>query len=276
MTSKDDLLLRIQMWQTVESRIRSFFLKRGFTEVRTPLLVKSPGMEPNLQPFEVRVDIAGPPKTIHYQGALITSPEYSMKKLLGAGLQKIFTLTPVFRNGEAKNSTHLSEFMMLEWYGEGGYEELLQETEALLQWVLEDEHSWPRISYANASVDAFGNPHIDLDRFFLTHYPLSQASLAKLSENGDYAERFEAFADGLELCNGFAELTDANEQRRRFMEEAEERKRLGKTIFPIDEALLESLDKIKRPIYGNALGIDRLLMLKYGIKDIRDIQLIES
>jgi lysyl-tRNA synthetase class 2 len=208
--------------------------------------------------------------------ALITSPEYSMKKLLGSGLTKIFTITPVFRNHEAVNRTHLPEFMMLEWYGEGGYEDLMQETESLLQYVLEDEEPWERIAYADANVDEHGDPQITSERFFLTYFPAHLASLAKLSKDQKTAERFEAFAADLELCNGFAELTDATEQRKRFEQEARERTALGKQVFPVDEALLQALERIDRPIYGNALGIDRLLMLKYGIKDIRDIQLIET
>ncbi len=276
MPSKEDLLHRIHMRQTVESRIRSFFLARGFTEVRTPLLVQSPGMEPNLDPFSVEVQIPGPPQSREVNAALITSPEYSMKKLLGHGLTKIFTITPVFRNHEAVNRTHLPEFMMLEWYGEGGYEDLMQETESLLQYVLEDEESWERIAYADANVDEHGDPQIKSERFFLTYFPAHLASLAKLSEDQKTAERFEAFAADLELCNGFAELTDATQQRKRFEQEAMERTALGKQVFPVDEALLQALERIDRPIYGNALGIDRLLMLKYGIKDIRDIQLIET
>jgi len=68
-------------------------------------------------------------------------------------------------------------------------------------------------------------------------------------------------------------LIDAKEQRIRFEQEQEERRKMGKRVFGIDEELLESLAKINRPVCGNALGVDRLVMLKYGVGDINDIHI---
>lgn len=252
------------MWRHVEHRIHAFFGARGFVHVRTPLVVKSPGMEPNLDPLEISVN--GQPH------ALITSPEYSMKKLMAAGMEKIYTLTPVFRNFES-GQHNTSEFTLLEWYAPGTYEDLMKETEELLKCVLENRSNWSHMTYDQARVDEFGDPHTDAKRFFVTRYPKEHASLARISYDGSYAERFEAFGDGMELCNGFCELLDPIEQRRRFVQEQEERRHLGKTVFSIDEEFLEALGQIKGPIYGNALGVDRLVMLKYAIGDIRDIQL---
>ena len=253
------------MWHSVENAVRMFFSERGFIEVRTPLLVRSPGMEPNLDPIEALVN--------GEKHGLITSPEYSMKKLLGSGLERIFTITPVFRNNEF-GSHNVPEFTMLEWYGPGSYEDLMKETEDLLKFVLEDRSDWTHLTYAEANVDEHGDPHTSEKRIFVTHYPPEQASLARLSEDGKTAERFEAFGDGMELCNGFAELTDPVEQRKRFLIEAEERKQAGKTVFPIDEELLTALGHVQTPVYGNALGLDRLVMLKYRVGDIRDIQIV--
>lgn len=267
MLSREDLNRRLAMWQDVEHKIHAFFQARGFVHVRTPLVVRCPGMEPNLDPLEVSVN--------GERHALITSPEYSMKKLMAAGMEKIFTVTPVFRNFESGNH-NTPEFQMLEWYALGSYEDLMKETEELLQFVLEDRFNWLHLTYEQAAIDAFGDPHTDTKRFFVTHYPREQASLARLCDDGMYAERFEAFGDGMELCNGFCELLDPVEQRRRFVGEQEERRKLGKTVFPIDEELLEALGRIKDPIYGNALGVDRLVMLKYAIGDIREVQLITS
>lgn len=262
MLSLDDLTRRLSLWQDVECKVHAFFQARGFVHVRTPLLVASPGMEPNLDPLEVSVN--GEPR------ALITSPEYAMKKLVGAGLEKIYTITPVFRNFES-GRFNTPEFTMLEWYAPGDYAALMSETEELLKFVLEDRSHWSHLTYAQARVDAFGQPHTDAQRFFVTRYPVEQASLARLSDDGTYTQRFEAFGDGMELCNGFCELLDPVEQRRRLVQEQEERRHLGKTIFPIDEEFLEALGQIEGSIYGNALGVDRLVMLKYAIADIRDI-----
>ncbi|MFA4845667.1 MAG: amino acid--tRNA ligase-related protein [Patescibacteria group bacterium] len=267
MLSLDDLKRRLSMWQTTEQQVHAFFQARGFVHVRTPLIVQSPGMEPNLDPLEVSVN--------GERQALITSPEYAMKKLMGSGLKKIYTITPVFRNHESgKHNT--PEFTMLEWYAPGGYTDLMKETEDLLKFVLEDPTDWSYLSYEQAAVDAFGDPHTEAKRFFVTQYPKDQASLARISDDGSYAERLEAFGDGMELCNGFCELTDAQEQRRRFGLEQAERRRLGKRVFPIDEELLHALSRIEGSVYGNALGLDRLIMLKYAVRDIRDIQIISS
>lgn len=99
---------------------------------------------------------------------------------------------------------------------------------------------------------------------FLTEFPLSQAALARpCSHAPDCAERFELFVHGVELCNGYGELTDAVEQRRRFQRDNAERARRGKPELPIDEALLAALPTLP-PCAGNALGFERLLALCLG------------
>ena len=105
---------------------------------------------------------------------------------------------------------------------------------------------------------------------FLTDWPASMASLAKLKTPAT-ADRFEAFVDGVELCNGFGELTDPAEQRQRFERDQAQRKALGKPVYPIDERFLDALQKGMPPSAGNALGIDRLLMWLTQTTDIRDV-----
>ena len=75
--------------------IRTFLKERGYLEVETPLFVACPDLSPNLTPFETS---ATEPNGTNHRGALITSPEFSMKKLLGAGFEAIYTLTKVFRD----------------------------------------------------------------------------------------------------------------------------------------------------------------------------------
>lgn len=111
--------------------IRDFLKARGYLEVETPLFVASPDISPNLTHFET---VAVEPNGTEYRGALITSPEYSMKKLLGQGLEAIYSLTKVFRNNEEFGGTHNPEFTMLEWYRQGkDYHFGMDETEALVQ-----------------------------------------------------------------------------------------------------------------------------------------------
>jgi lysyl-tRNA synthetase class 2 len=119
--------------QIINDAIRLFFQQRGYVEVETPIVVRSPGMEPNLVPFETVV--LEPDGQKHCAG-LITSPEYSMKKLLGLGLEKIFTITKVFRNEESFGGMHNPEFTMLEWYKQGAdYRECMDETAELVCFV---------------------------------------------------------------------------------------------------------------------------------------------
>jgi lysyl-tRNA synthetase class 2 len=79
------------------------------------------------------------------------------------------------------------------------------------------------------------------------------------------------YLNGVELCNGFTELTDPIEQRSRFEQELQTRREQGKTTFPIDEDLLHLLASVRQPTYGNALGVDRLLMLATGKTSIEEV-----
>jgi elongation factor P--(R)-beta-lysine ligase len=99
----------------IVSAIRAYFAERDFLEVDTPALQVSPGLEPHLMAFSTAiVTPEGERLTRH----LHTSPEFAMKKLLVAGLPRLFQLAHVFRNGE-RSRTHHPEFTMLEWYRAG-------------------------------------------------------------------------------------------------------------------------------------------------------------
>jgi lysyl-tRNA synthetase class 2 len=129
--------------QRIMQTIRSFLCARGYLEVETPILLQSPGMEPNLVPFQTMVYNQ---RREAFPAALATSPEYSMKKLLGQGFEKIFSLTKVFRNEEEFGHTHNHEFTMMEWYTQGAdHHAMMAETEALLQAVAQAFGKvWPR------------------------------------------------------------------------------------------------------------------------------------
>ncbi len=100
---------------------------------------------------------------------------------------------------------------------------------------------------------------------FVYDYPASQASLARLhAEDHRLASRFELYYRGVELANGFHELTDAAEQRRRFENDNRQRQRSGLRSLPMDENLLEALQRGLPDCAGVALGVDRLLMLQQG------------
>lgn len=273
--------------------VRRFFTERDFVEVETPAIVPSPGLDVHLSAFEVR-DPGG--RTV---GWLATSPEYQMKRLLSAGAERIFQLCRSYR-AEEHGRHHEREFTMLEWYrAHATSDDVVRDTEGLVTRVAEALGSpdaavlsspWDRMRVDEA-FDRHARQRIDPadeETFFriwaeeiqpalgaerpvvVTHWPASMASLAKLHPNGT-ADRFEAFFRGIELCNGFGELTDAAEQRRRFERDQTQRREAGLPVYPIDERFLEALAGGMPESGGNALGIDRALMLLTGASSIQSV-----
>jgi len=108
---------------------------------------------------------------------------------------------------------------------------------------------------------------------FVTDFPASQAALARVRPDPGWpvAERFELYLAGIELANAFCELTDAVEQRRRFVAWQGERRRLGREVYPIDEAFMAALAAGLPESAGIALGVDRLVMLVTGAPDVGSV-----
>jgi lysyl-tRNA synthetase class 2 len=281
--------------------VRAFFAQRGFLEVETPLLVPSPGLDLHLEAFEV---VTRSPARY-----LITSPEYQMKRLLGDGHERIFQIAKCFRKGE-QGVHHNPEFTMLEWYRtRAGIEDVMRDTEELValvtsgrvqlgartvdtrapveRWTVCDAFERFAGIGEDETLDLAAN---DEERYFqlmveavepglaalehavfLVDYPSSQASLARRRpDDPRVAERFELYVAGIELCNGFGELTDPVEQRARLERDRAERSTRGLAVYPIDERLLEALGRMP-PSGGNALGLDRLVALVCGTTEIRRV-----
>ncbi len=112
---------------------------------------------------------------------------------------------------------------------------------------------------------------------FVYDYPATQSALALVKkDNPFWCERFELYIAGQELCNAFSELLDSKEQRKRFEVEQEKRRKMGKTVFEIDGELLAGLNLVKHPYGGNALGVDRLLMILMDTARIEDVLLFPA
>jgi elongation factor P--(R)-beta-lysine ligase len=288
--------------ERVVDTIRSFFKGQGFHEIFTPILVPVPSIEPNLEVFETQLRTS---KGLKRKGFLIMSPEYAHKKLLAAGVGNVFEITRSFRNEEEASRLHSPEFTILEWYRVGAdYFDVMNDFENLfLKIVGKDKleyqgetydlkKPWPRVTFTEAFKKYAGKnlenvkdedfykiffnevePKIlEVKRpIFLYDYPISQAALARpKKENPHLAERFEVFVAGVELGNCFSELTDAKLQRKRFESDLLERRRFGKTDFPIDEELIEALKSGMPTVSGIAVGVDRLIMLAADVPSVAD------
>jgi lysyl-tRNA synthetase class 2 len=135
-----------------------------------------------------------------------------------------------------------------------------------------DDRDWDLDAWLDLLVGAVVGPGLGLDApVFVTDYPPSQASLARLGTDAGgvaVAERFELYLDGIELANGFRELGDAVEQRRRFDQDLGTRRRRGQRLPPLDQRLLAALGHGLPDCAGVALGFDRLVMVALGLPDL--------
>lgn len=330
-------LPRLRARHDVISAWRRWFAEQEFLEVETPALQVSPGLEPHLKAFAT--DLEEPFGQGLRRLYLHTSPEFAMKKLLVAGLPRIFQLARVYRNGE-RAPTHHPEFTMLEWYrAEPDWRRIVADCEGLLRAAVSavpaalgggrlrwnghtaDPHApWEvltvdeafrrhagiellatapdpaapdpgllaaearRIGIAPAPADRWDDIffRIFLDRIepelgigaptVLYGYPASMAALARVDpDDPRIAQRFEVYVCGLELANAFVELTDAEEQRRRFEADMDLKERLYGERYPIDDDFLAALAFGLPPSAGIALGFDRLVMLATGAERIEDV-----
>jgi elongation factor P--(R)-beta-lysine ligase len=305
----------------IDGAVRDYFRHQAFLMVDPPGLQVSPGNETHLHAFATTAignDGVGVRRYLH------TSPEFTMKKLLAAGEERIVSIGHVWRNRE-RSALHHPEFTMAEWYRAGeAYDSVIGDCLNLLRIAADvaevpsfrfrDRTCDPRAEverldvadafsrYAGidllATMDSAGNtdpaalaaqmreqgiavpsdatwshlfsrilvekvePNLGLGRpTILDHYPAAEAALARrVAVDPRISKRFELYACGVELANGFGELTDPAEQRRRFTAEMDEKERLYGERYPIDDDFLAALAEMP-PASGVALGFDRLVML---------------
>ncbi|MBX9746887.1 MAG: EF-P lysine aminoacylase GenX, partial [Hyphomonadaceae bacterium] len=244
--------------------VREWFWAQGFAEAEPNMVVPSPGAETHIEAFGAD------------GGYLHTSPEFAMKRLLAAGEQKLFFLGKCWRKGES-GPLHAPEFTMIEWYRAGApYEAIMDDcieiarvaarTAGTASFRWKDKSCDPFTAAERITVrDAFEElspepmPH-DSDAFsaaivqhvepqlgdgaltLLTEYPIREAALARrCPHDASVAERFELYACGVELANGFGELTDPVEQRARLIEAMDEKQKRYGQRWPIDEDFLAAL-----------------------------------
>jgi lysyl-tRNA synthetase class 2 len=280
--------------------IRQFFTARAFLEVDTPTLVPSPGLDLHLDAVTAdggylitspeyqmkRLLVGGVPRQfqiahVFRRGEIGTrhNPEFTMLEWYRAfaGVEHVM-----------RDTEELVTELVTAFSGEG---KLPGEST-----VITVAPPFPRLTVAQAferfagieEPEMFRLVREDSDAFFrllvdrvepelemattpvfLVDYPIEHASLARAKpSNPRVCERFELYLGGLELCNGFGELTDPGEQRRRLVADQRARAAAGKTVYPIDERFVAALAAGMPPSAGNALGIDRLVALCLGEREV--------
>lgn len=305
---ESDLLLdKAKRWSDFLSGIRQYFNSEGFREMSTPTLAISPGTEPFLDPLSVEIEFAGfhevrylvTSPEFHLKKLLAAGApkifeiakcfrnkesghqhriEFYMLEWYRAfsGLEKIADdvegliryFRPDVRLHRTTMSTVFKKFLDFDLRGDTSREQLAKLASEKQIRILPDD-SFNDLFHkiflecVEARLDELdsGNPVLIGD------YPPSQAALARIGESG-FAQRFEVYWRGFELCNAFHELNDPSENQRRFDRDLFEKKQTGRMPVPVDEELLRAFEQGVPPSAGIALGLERLFMAVNEIDSI--------
>ena len=265
---------------------RRFFAEREVLEVQTPCLGRHTVTDPAIESLRLAAE----------GRFLQTSPEYHMKRLLAAGAPSIYQIAPAFRRGEA-GRWHNPEFTLLEWYRLGfDAERLMAEVAELVDALLGpgryEQRTYAALLQGRFGIDAADQDAIracardlglgagdlgeatdllaadavaavDAERVFVTAYPAEQAALARVAADGT-AARFELVVQGVEVANGYDELTDAKALQARFAHDLRERRRRDLPAVTPDPALVVAQEHGLPACAGVAMGFDRLVALRLG------------
>lgn len=269
--------------------VRNFFDKRGYNEVDTLALYPETSVDLYIDPIVTTCGLY-----------LHTSPECAMKRLLAQGSGDIYFLGHVYRKEEV-GSLHNLEFTMIEWYKTNTDEttfiqevidllalflptsdfEMLTFDEALARYTNappKTPQGWSLQEAMQLQWAEVVEPNLGIDKITIIHdFPASEAACAKthLVNGVEKAMRFEFYFKGIELCNGFAELSDAKEQENRYIETNKARVKSKKSEIPYDTRFLKDLNFGLPPnTFGMAAGFDRLMMLGEKKENIHDVLLL--
>ncbi len=284
-------------------QVRVFFEQRHVLEVETPALSQAGNTDPFIDSFSV--NIAQGLRWLH------TSPEYPMKRLLAAGSGDIYQLCKVWRRDERGSRHNPEFTMLEWYRVGFTYQQLMQEVAELLhaliphlqkpprfctyrELFLETLHIDPHVAGVTELAECARSHGINIDGdmpaqgwrdlllthcveplfpadqlTFVYHYPASQSALAKVEyDKGQaVAQRFEVYLGKLELGNGYQEQTSAEQNRRILEQDAQAR---GNDI-PVDERFLAALETDLPECAGVAVGIDRVLMCRMQVDDIKQV-----
>lgn len=317
--------------QKIKQAINVWFAENSFQEVETAQLQFSPGNEVHLLGLST---IFTSPDLISKELFFATSPEFSHKKLIAGGMERIYEFARVFRNRDL-SKIHSPEFTMLEFYRTncdwfqiiddaiklcqigansigidkyrfGGIEidvqakpKYIKVADAFKEYanidlnaMLDENGNGLRDEFAKSAIsiglnidetDDWSNiftkiliakiePHLGKDAICVFYeYPYPEGALAQRCKNNKkFVERFEIYICGLEIANGFGELIDNIEQRKRFEIAMKKQYEIYGKSYNIDEDLLKAIANMP-PTCGIAIGFDRLIMVLSGARNINDV-----
>ena len=284
--------------------IRMFFANKAIWEVETPVLAHATVTNPYIESFRVY-------DRDKYDYYLQTSPEYHMKRLLAAGSGAIYQISKAFRQDEVGPKHNPEFTLLEWYQPHMHYHELMDEVAELLAVILKlptlkmtyqslfeefidcnpftlSKKQCAHIATkhninisASLSVDEWLDlfmthviePNMPVKKaLFIYDFPASQAALASIRQGKPrVAERFEVYVNGVELANGFQELTDPKEQEQRFKQDLQKRLENKQHTPCIDQRFIHALNKMPR-CSGVALGVDRLMMLAMSANSLQEVQ----
>ena len=283
------------------SHVRDFFAKRKILEVDTPLLSHFAPIDIHIDVMEVLLEgkergfLHTSPeyamKRLLAQGlgdiyqmshvfrakeiGPLHNPEFTMVEWYRVGftfhemIKETLNFIDLFLPGLVVNNH--SYHSLLKEYANIDYlniekKELAAKTRQLITHLPEDAAEWDQDTLLNCLMSFVVEPHLGKNGLSVVEaFPASQAALSKtaISDNGEkIAMRFEVYFQGIELANGYHELSCAKEQRHRLVHANQERIKRGKNPLPIDENLVTALEKGLPDCCGVAVGFDRLMMLR--------------
>jgi len=282
-------------------QVRSHFDAERFIEVQTPTRVRAPGLDANVEPIRAQGGWLVTSPELHLK-RLLTGGMPRVFEIarchrdeeIGRYHEPEFTLIEWYRAFEPVEAVmrdteqlvqlvvqRLSGRTVVEHAGRHVNVEIpfarMSVAEAFERYARRkdgnelaerDPDEWFRqwVELIEPAIAEFKRP------VFVIDYPLSQAAMARpKAGNPQVAERFELYCAGVELCNGYGELTDPAEQASRLQQEVQSRLASGQPELPIDQRFISALREGLPPCSGNALGFDRLVMLATGAQVLADV-----
>jgi elongation factor P--(R)-beta-lysine ligase len=299
-------LKNLELRATVLAKVRNFFARKNVLEIETPLLAACSVTNPHLVSFEVKHSYlqTSPEFAMKRIIAAFKRDIYQICKAFrdeesGRRHHREFTLLEWYRVGFDHHQLMdemdelLQEIMGTKAAARFTYEDIfVQELnlhphhcsieemiavvsrkklnlnlELFADQSLADRDFWLQLLFSHCIEPKLGL----IQPVFIYDFPASQAALAKISSSDQkVAERFEVYYRGIELANGFHELTDAREQRARFEVELTRRQELSLPALALDENFLASVDLLPS-CAGVAVGVDRILLILAGAKSLREV-----